>query len=67
MTSKVDPNRLKEMVENHPKSTPSKRTTTSETYERNEKVVTYALLRSGFFYQLCEKLAPFKKRMGLPF
>ena len=65
--SKIDPNRLKEMVENQPKSTPSKRIITSETFERGEKVVRYALLRSGDFCQLCEKPAHSKKRMALPF
>jgi len=66
-TSKIAPNRLKEMVENQPKSTPSKRTTTSETYERDEKVVRYALLRSDGFCELCDKPAPFKKKDGSPF
>ena len=66
-TSKIDLNRLKEMVENQPKSTPSKRTTISETYERDEKIVRYALERSGGFCQLCEKPAPFKKKNGTPF
>jgi 5-methylcytosine-specific restriction protein A len=66
-TSKIAPNRLKEMVENQPKSTPSKRTTTSETYERDEKVVRYALLRSNGCCELCDKPAPFKKKDGSPF
>lgn len=66
-TSKIAPNRLKEMVENQPKSTPSKRTTTSETYERDEKVVRYALLRSKGYCELCDKPAPFKKKDGSPF
>ena len=66
-TSKIDPNKLKKMVENQPKSTPSKRTTTSETFERDEKVVRYALLRSNGYCELCDNPAPFKKKDGSPF
>ena len=65
--SKIDPNRLKEMVENQPKSTPSKRTTTSETYERDQGVVSYALQRADGFCELCDKPAPFKKKDDTPF
>ena len=66
-TYKIDPNKLKEMVENQPKCKPSKRTTTSETYERDEKVVRYALLRSNGYCELCDKPAPFKSLDGKPF
>ena len=46
---------------------PSKRTTSSETYERDEKVVKYALLRANGICELCEKKAPFNKKDGSPF
>ena len=65
--SKISFKALKKMVENQPKSKPSKRTTSSETYERDEKVVKYALLRAKGICELCEKTAPFKKKDGTPF
>ena len=66
-SSKIEPNLLKEMVENQPKTKPSKRTTTSETYQRDEKVVRYALLRAQGYCELCEEPAPFSKKDGTPF
>ena len=66
-TSKISSKALKKMVESQPKSKPSKRTTSSETYERDEKVVKYALLRAKGVCELCENKAPFKKKDGSPF
>ena len=65
--SKISSELLKKMVENLPKSKPSKRTTSSETYERDEKVVKYALLRANGICELCDKKAPFNKKDGSPF
>ena len=66
-TSRISSKALKKMVESQPKSKPSKRTTSSETYERDEKVVKYALLRAKGVCELCENKAPFMKRDGSPF
>ena len=63
--SKISSKALKKMVENQPKSKPSKRTTSSETYERDEKVVKYALLRAKGVCELCGNKAPFMKKIGL--
>lgn len=65
--SKISTKALKKIVENQPKLKPSKRTTSSETYQRDEKVVKYSLLRAKGVCELCEKRAPFKKRDGTPF
>jgi len=66
-TSRISSKALKKMVESQPKSKPSKRTTSSETYERDEKVVKYALLRAKGVCELCGNKAPFMKIDGSPF
>ena len=66
-TSKISYKAIKSMVENQPKSKPSKRITSSETYERDEKVVKYALFRANGVCELCDKPAPFVKKDGSPF
>jgi 5-methylcytosine-specific restriction enzyme A len=60
-------NRLKMLVENSPKSKPNKRKTISESYERDEKVVQYALRRANGFCQLCDLPAPFLRKDDSPF
>lgn len=64
---KLDNKRLKILVENSSKSKPNKRKTTSESYERDEKVVQYALRRANGFCQLCDLPAPFLRKDGSPF
>ena len=55
------------MVENQPKSTPSKRTTTSETYERDEKVVSM-LCRGQMVFVNCVISQPhLRRKMASPF
>ena len=64
---KLDNNRLKMLVEGPSNSKPNKRKTVSESYERDEKVVQYALRRAKGFCQLCDLPAPFLKKDGTPF
>ena len=65
--SKISSKLLKQMVESQPKSKPSKRTTSSETIIRDEKIVKYALKRANGVCELCNKNAPFVKEDGSPF
>jgi len=65
--SKISSMALKQMVESQPKSKPSKRTTSSVTFVRDEKIVKYALLRANGVCELCDKNAPFLKKDGSPF
>lgn len=64
---KINNKMLKLLVENLPASKPNKRMTTNESYERDEKVVQYALRRANGICQLCDAPAPFIKKDGSPF
>ena len=64
---KLDNKKLKILVENPPKSKPNRRKTTSELYERDEKVVQYALRRADGYCQLCDLPAPFLRKDGTPY
>lgn len=64
---KINNKILKLLVENLPASKPNKRMTTNESYERDEKVVQYALRRANGICQLCDAPAPFIKKDGSPF
>ena len=64
---KLDNYRLKMLVEGPSNSKPNKRKTVSESYERDEKVVQYALRRAKGYCQLCDLPAPFLKKDGTPF
>lgn len=58
---------LEEKAKESQSTKTSVRTTTSQTYERNVYVTEFAKRRAKGVCQLCEKLAPFKNRLGEPY
>lgn len=64
---KLSSESLKKIVENRPNKKPGKRKAESETFERDQNIVEYAIRRANGRCELCENVAPFNKLDGTAF
>ncbi len=68
LARKLSDEELKKAIENSVKKEKSgKRETITTSYDRDAKVVEYALRRAKGYCQLCEEPAPFNRKNGEPF
>jgi len=65
---KLSDEELKSAIDNrNERGVPAKKETITTSYDRNPKVVEYALRKADDYCQLCEEPAPFNRKDGSPF
>lgn len=65
--NKLNKNQVKRLAESKKGKSQSFRITESKSFERDESIKLYALMRAEGMCQLCDKPAPFSKKDGSPY